>query len=443
MLIISLIIISQPLSKCIADPSAQLISPNGGEKWYPASKHFIDFTFSDISFQDIRLTYSPDNGKNWLPMVFRYNWGIPIPNEYQWHVPYTPSDSCLVKICDQNSNILDISDSTFTIIQFLNDTTFVDSLGIQHIIAIDKQFYTQGDTVRMCCEVKNINSDSITLEFPCSQEYEFWTTNWTSFGGCLAMAWEKTLRENEYIIAYEEWDMVDTTGNTLPEGNYDMFGIITYHGVNGLWWFYPHYDYYWALNVPFSITTPVPVELSFFDVTYNNYSVLLRWMTESESNNLGFYVEKSTDNVNFNELGFVKGHGTTSHPQEYTYVDENLRVDKIYYRLKQVDFNGTIHYSQVKELTRNIFPKELSLLQNYPNPFNSSTKISFYLPKRTHINLSIFDLLGRKLITILEDEFEAGAQSIQFEASNLSSGLYLYKLESDGIELIKKLVILK
>jgi hypothetical protein len=89
-------------------------------------------------------------------------------------------------------------------------------------------------------------------------------------------------------------------------------------------------------------------------------------------------------------------------------------------------------------------PKEFKLRQNYPNPFNPLTTISFDLPKRLQVSLKIYDLLGREIITLVDDEeISAGSYTRQWNAANMTSGIYFYRLQAGSFTETKKLIFLK
>ena len=99
---------------------------------------------------------------------------------------------------------------------------------------------------------------------------------------------------------------------------------------------------------------------------------------------------------------------------------------------------------QIKILSRNQIPTVYNLYQNFPNPFNPSTKINFDLPKDSKVTLVIYDLLGRVVKRLLNSEFkQAGRYSIDFNASNLASGVYFYRIEASEYEMTKKMVLVK
>lgn len=88
-------------------------------------------------------------------------------------------------------------------------------------------------------------------------------------------------------------------------------------------------------------------------------------------------------------------------------------------------------------------PERMELFQNFPNPFNPSTRIRFYLSKREKVNLSIYDVLGRVVTTLLNEEKEVGKHEVQWDASRYSSGVYIYRLETASGMLVRKMILEK
>ncbi|MFI5237951.1 MAG: T9SS type A sorting domain-containing protein, partial [Ignavibacteriales bacterium] len=186
----------------------------------------------------------------------------------------------------------------------------------------------------------------------------------------------------------------------------------------------------------------VPVELVSFTSSVTGNNVLLKWSTATELNNQGFDIEKSTNPDIWEKIGFVAGSGTTSEPRLYSFTDNDLKTGKYYYRLKQIDFDGTIEYSDAIEVEVSI-PFTFSLDQNYPNPFNPSTTIKYSVPTDGFINIAVYSVLGEKVIDIVNGNHTAGNYEITFNASKLSSGTYVYKMESGEFVSVKKMMILK
>ena len=193
------------------------------------------------------------------------------------------------------------------------------------------------------------------------------------------------------------------------------------------------------------MTQIVPVELLAFTASVNKSEVQLIWSTASELNNKGFEIERSADDAsNFTTIGFVEGKGSSNEINHYVYSDNpDLNgVHTLYYRLKQVDFDGTFSYSNVVNITYDV-PTEFVLNQNYPNPFNPSTRITYFLPEEGFVSIKIYDFLGREIETLVNDFQETGSYQIDFDASNLSSGTYFYTMVAKNYTSTKKMVILK
>lgn len=181
--------------------------------------------------------------------------------------------------------------------------------------------------------------------------------------------------------------------------------------------------------------TPLPVEFVEFSYQVKGRDVELKWITMRETNNQGFYVEKRNAGTDlWSTLGFVKGAGNTVQDVTYRFVDKNIKTGKYEYRLKQVDYNGNVNYKTCGSTVEIGIPEVYSLSQNYPNPFNPVTKINFDLPAVSKVNVTIFDITGREIKTIINGFLEAGYYTETFNASDLSSGVYFYRIiaESSG-----------
>ena len=198
---------------------------------------------------------------------------------------------------------------------------------------------------------------------------------------------------------------------------------------------------------PSSVTTFVsnvepglPVELVSFNAKVVGAQVQLSWSTATETNNAGFEIQRSIDNKEFVTIGYVEGKGTITERQTYSYVD-NVSGRNFYYRLKQVDFNGSFKYSNIIEVKT--VPAKFGLFQNYPNPFNPTTKIQYSIPQSGYISLKVFNMLGQEVTTLFEGYQRAGNYSVSFNATGLASGIYFYRLNCDSFVETKKLILLK
>jgi len=191
----------------------------------------------------------------------------------------------------------------------------------------------------------------------------------------------------------------------------------------------------------FTFSTPVPVELVSFSGTRVNGGIELNWQTATETNNYGFDVERSASGDDWTRAGFVEGHNTTTLPQFYGFVDRNASSGTRYYRLKQIDNDGTSSFSKVIEISENL-PSGFKLEKNYPNPFNPSTKISFELPASGHVTLRVYDVTGNEVALLTNGTLEAGRHVVEFSPSGLAAGNYVYRLSCNGFSLSGKMLYL-
>jgi photosystem II stability/assembly factor-like uncharacterized protein len=198
------------------------------------------------------------------------------------------------------------------------------------------------------------------------------------------------------------------------------------------------------------ISGTIPVELSSFTAIAKANNVILNWLTATETNNLGFEVERKPDSKSLQEetfrewdkIGFVEGKGTVTEQQFYTFTDEYLSGGKYLYRLKQIDFDGSFEYSYIVKVEIG-FPDNFSLSQNYPNPFNPTTNIGFRTANSGFVSLKVFDVLGREVATLVNEEKSTGEYEVEFDASLLSNGFYFYVLNAGGNRLSKKMCLIK
>ncbi|MBK7629794.1 MAG: choice-of-anchor D domain-containing protein [Ignavibacteriales bacterium] len=188
----------------------------------------------------------------------------------------------------------------------------------------------------------------------------------------------------------------------------------------------------------------VPVELFSFSGSCENGKVNLNWVTATEINNQGFEIQRKTGSVNnsWEKIGFEQGSGTTTEPSYYTFTDDSPVHGKIYYRLKQLDYDGTFEYSEEIEVELGI-PITYSLEQNFPNPFNPITTIKFAIPISGNVKLIIYNSLGEKIESIVNGFLESGFHKFNWDAGRYSSGVYYYRLESENFNSVKKMILLK
>jgi hypothetical protein len=197
--------------------------------------------------------------------------------------------------------------------------------------------------------------------------------------------------------------------------------------------------------IGYKLASTVPVELTSFKANIVNKNVSLSWSTATEINNLGFEIQRKAGDNNWSVIAFRKGNGTTTNINNYSFIDNisGLDANKISYRLKQVDFNGQSQFSPVV-LVDNIIPLNFNVSQNYPNPFNPSTLIKYQLPQNSFVSLKIYNSVGQEVAALVNGMVTAGIHEVQFNASNLSSGVYYYKIiAGENLVQTRKMVLMK
>jgi hypothetical protein len=229
---------------------------------------------------------------------------------------------------------------------------------------------------------------------------------------------------------------IDT--DELELGEYSMDMVVTSNDPNN-----PEV----TVPITMTVTNEIPVEFASLIAENVLDEVILKWQTASETNNMGFEVEKSEKlNVNgqtdWNKVGFVNGSGTTTERTNYIFKEKISKPGICLYRLKQIDFDGTVAYSPEVEIDVT-GPREYALYQNYPNPFNPTTTIKFALPVKTNLVIAVYNSIAEKVSELFKGELDEGYHEVEFNAASLSSGIYFYRFESDAYVDVKKMILLK
>lgn len=199
-----------------------------------------------------------------------------------------------------------------------------------------------------------------------------------------------------------------------------------------------------------AIFTNVPVELiSFYASQRDDRSVRLTWRTASQSNNLGWEIERADNPNSWTKVGFVCGHGTTHEKMCYEFIDENVQTNIDYqYRLKQIDADGKTEYSPIARVYTFATPTAYSVEQNYPNPFNPVTTILYSLPIAEHVNIVVYDNLGRQVKTLFNGMQQAGPWEVQWNGTDesdktVANGLYYYTVTTPNFKTSKRMMLVK
>lgn len=252
---------------------------------------------------------------------------------------------------------------------------------------------------------------------------------WSNFP---ATEWAFTAGNASRVI-YIRYTPTDTI--TGPQG------VIT----NTMWCNFPGAGWFLSSYAPTVALTssPLPIQLASFTAQrYSTNSMQLMWTTVSEVNNYGFYVQVSSNKTEWTNVGaFVPGHGTTLTPQKYS-VTLPMANGSWWVRLKQIDLDGTTTTSDA-QLIELASPVRFALERNYPNPFNPSTTMSFAITKEGPVSLRVYDILGREVATLVNENRKPGQYTEQFNGNQVASGVYVYVLKSSEGQLTSRMILSK
>jgi hypothetical protein len=188
--------------------------------------------------------------------------------------------------------------------------------------------------------------------------------------------------------------------------------------------------------------TPLPVKLISFTARLNGDAANLAWTTASEYNNSHFEIEKSINGIDFTNIGEVQGNGTTNRLHHYQYTDHYPLVGRVYYRLKQVDFNGAIEYSPLVSLTPEVNTDIQIAMNVYPNPVSSSgiLKISLNAREMGNVQLTLSNLSGKVMANQL-NALQSGENTLELPINNIPAGLYVLRVVVAGQVQIAKIQV--
>jgi hypothetical protein len=198
----------------------------------------------------------------------------------------------------------------------------------------------------------------------------------------------------------------------------------------------------------------LPVELVSFSARSEGHSIVLNWTTESETDNLGFILERSEENVwaqiaSYQTHDELKGQGNTSTRTEYSFTDKTVESGKGYsYRLSDVSTKGEITVYAPLVITMNNLPEKTEMENAYPNPFNPQTYISYQLSEDSRVEISVFDLLGRQVKSLYTGRQLAGSYQVYWNATDekgigVPSGAYLIRMQTNTITQVQKVLLMK
>jgi hypothetical protein len=245
--------------------------------------------------------------------------------------------------------------------------------------------------------------------------------------------------------------------NNVTSGNTASYSWTGLNGGSTYQWYVEVDDGSFTTTGPiwsFSTDAGLPVELSSFTALAAGSDILLNWRTETEVKNYGFEVQRTSflppplqggggeAGGGWEKIGFVDGYGNTNSPKHYSFVDKSPAGGKHFsYRLKQIDNDGQYEYSQVVEI--NLSPSNFALYQNFPNPFNPATTINYSLPEEALVAIKVYNAIGEEIAVLVNENKEVGSHSVDFNATSLPSGVYLYTLRTGSFVERKKMVLMK
>jgi len=192
----------------------------------------------------------------------------------------------------------------------------------------------------------------------------------------------------------------------------------------------------------FEFMNALPVEMLTFNAAVNGNSIDLFWQTATELNVYGFDIERKIGNSDWEKIGFIIGAGNSNSPLEYHFQDNINLAGNYQYRIKQLDNNGTFKY-YLSNTVNVKSPNGFMLQQNYPNPFNPTTTIKYEIPKANFVTIKVFNILGKEVASLVNENKKAGDYNVEFNANKLSSGVYFYRIKAGSFVETKKLILMK
>ncbi|MBN2413967.1 T9SS type A sorting domain-containing protein [candidate division KSB1 bacterium] len=202
-----------------------------------------------------------------------------------------------------------------------------------------------------------------------------------------------------------------------------------------------------------TMDSSLPVELFAFNVCEQNGKIVLTWTTQSEKDNLGFNLYKSSEkNSPFEKINpyLIKGAGNSTTKTDYSYTDLSVQPFQVYYyMLESVNINGT----KTRHESKNIYvtggkPDRYVLTQNYPNPFNPQTTIDYAIPEYSFVQITIYNTRGEEIRKLVNTYQSSGLYTISWDGHDtfggkVSSGIYYYRLKTNNFSEIKKMIYTK
>lgn len=253
---------------------------------------------------------------------------------------------------------------------------------------------------------------------------------------------------NDFVIVGSEGNIFYTSNGGTSWASYN-FGMRVQLNGQILGAAFPHPDTCIVAGaggyvVKFVMPSQIPVELTSFTASVSGSDVTLNWVTASETNNRGFEIERApAGSSDWLPAGYTEGRGSSAEMNSYSFTDYNLSSGSYSYRIKQLDYDGTVTVYNLAENVTIGIPAEFALMQNYPNPFNPETTIRFAIPQKEHVSISVYDILGKQVASVLNETKEAGSYTVGFSGSSLPSGVYIYTITAGSLSQSRKMTLMK
>ena len=212
---------------------------------------------------------------------------------------------------------------------------------------------------------------------------------------------------------------------------------------------------FYAMSSVLTKDGSLPVELSSFSARSEAQIIILQWVTESESDNLGFVLERSRDKTiwttiaSYQTNSALEGQGNTSSRTEYSFTDKMVTAEADYtYRLSEVSIEGERNVIASTSVYIDALPTTTQLFAAYPNPFNPSTTLNYQLAKEEHVEISVYNTLGSFIKTLYSSNQPAGSYQVSWDATNengskVPSGTYLIRMQTDQQTQTQKVLLVK
>ncbi len=255
-----------------------------------------------------------------------------------------------------------------------------------------------------------------------------WNGRWKYYvfvnGYAMIMRWENPTR----------WELLEGAGNLVAYNTSD-----TYYPP--CWSYSP-----WTV-VKCGITdiygtgctpAPLPVEIHYFRGKERHDGIQLEWKTASEVNNYGFHVQRSKDGVEWENLDFVNGQGSSTQSNTYTYVDDNPFSGLNYYRLRQEDYDGLKTHSDV--ISVSITNKPIEVFRVYPNPVSGNASSLYFEDIYGSANITLYNLQGQT-IESYDTLLDSPGGRIKLDFLNVDKGIYYLVVKSGACSEVKKIIV--